>query len=160
MISYLNFPPVPKHLTDKLSRNIDDYPNSVYREWHFDGHPGENRFIRSDDGCEELSKWCKENISDDVEWGVQLYVGSHMPLHVDPGYSVKLSFIVDLGGDNAVTEFFDKDMNLVYSRVIEPNRWFLIKTDVLHQVRNIESHRFTVTSAILPYHKTHIMPKN
>jgi hypothetical protein len=149
MIRYLNFPQVPTNLTDELSRDLADYSPSNH-DWIFPGANPENYYYKwTDQYNEKINQWCKEHISNDMWWAFQIL--TNVPVHKDTGTIVKLSYLIDTGGDNVVTNFYEKDQTTVkHSYVIEPARWHILKVDEYHSVSNVTGQRFSITGRIFP----------
>jgi hypothetical protein len=146
MIRYLNLPKIPKYITKTISKNVNDY------QWDKNSQPKpgyEESYIWTDSNNSIVNNWCKTNICEDMYWAFQL-MRKDVDLHRDRGTEIKLSYLLDSGGDNVVTEFLDEQLNVTHSYVIEPNRWHILNVKCLHRVININSLRFSVTGRIFP----------
>ena len=138
-ISYLDLPKIPDSILNSLPRKLEDY---VPKRNYFTFHWSESHNI-------ELDKWCKENISKDLYYAFMLTNGDLL-LHKDVGTITKLNYIIDAGGDQVYTKFYNEDKKLVREYVIEPHRWHLLKSDSYHSVNGIAKNqlRFSVTAKI------------
>jgi len=132
-----------------------------------------------------LTQWVQAHISSDVEMaGVQIMSWDESVLpgdrKVNPHCDYRkwaLNYVYETGGENVATSFYgEKDqrilrdpgcritnhesLTVLKTVVIEPNRWHILNTNVLHGVSNVETVRKAVTiglnyddpfSVIYPY---------
>jgi hypothetical protein len=139
-IRYLNLPEIPNELLSAISKNFDEYKKITHEE----------TYAWSDSFNKDINEWCRDNICDTMYWGFQIITGE-LFLHKDQGTVTKMNFVIDTGGDNAVTEFYDDDQTtLLDSIIIQPRRWHIFKADTYHCVKNIDLDkiRFGVTGKI------------
>jgi hypothetical protein len=143
MIRYLNLPSIPEDIISQLNRNFDQYQkkSSALIE----------HYTWSDSFNSEINQWCQKNICDTMYWGFQIMTGD-MQIHQDFGTLTKLIYLIDAGGNNVYTNFYDNDKNITHSYVIETNRWHILKADSYHSVIGIEpgQTRFSLTGRIFP----------
>ena len=140
-IQYLNLPKIPQHIIDQLERDP-----TVYHQVS----TVEGPYTWSDYDTKLLNVWCRENICSEMYFGLQIMTGN-LPLHLDTGTKIKINYIIDPGGTDVITSFYDNDqVTLLDSYCIEPNRWHIFKADTHHQVTNIQpgQYRFGVTGRI------------
>jgi hypothetical protein len=130
-MQYLNLPHPPQEVLNSINKNFDEYTRKIPGRVHPDS------YWWSDNFNFEVNKWCQENISAEMYFAFQAINNSMRP-HVDTGTSIKLLYLVDAGGSNVLTEFFDKDNTKIGSYCIEPFRWHLLRVDIPHQVINME----------------------
>ena len=72
-------------------------------------------------------------------------------VHMDKGTKTKFIYLLETGGDNVVTNFYDDDQKtIVDSVVLEPHRWCILKVDAYHSVAGVENGktRFAITGKI------------
>lgn len=138
-IQYLNFPRIPQEMLDKLC--ID--PNSYQRTISYESYQW------SDEFNQEIDAWGKKNICENMYFAFQMMYAD-VPLHRDDGTLTKLNYVVNSGGSNVVTEFYNDNNELLDSYCIEPHRWHIFKADTLHCVKNIQPGqvRFSITARI------------
>ena len=141
MIRYLNFPRVPDSIIQSLNYNFDEYDQR-------------NRlgdvYLWSDSFNKEINAWCKENICEDMHWGFQIISGD-LPIHKDIGTEIKLIYLVELGGSNVLTNFYEEDkITIANSYNIEARRWHILQAEKYHSVHNVESVRFSITGRVFP----------
>lgn len=143
-IQYVNLPQIPEEMLNRINRDFDQYrkqPGNV-------ANP--DTYWWSDSFNEEINQWCQQNICADMYFGFQAAVGD-LRLHKDFHTKIKLTYVLDSGGDRVLTEFFDDDYTTkLASYCIEPNRWHIFKADTAHQVVNTEPGkiRFSITGRI------------
>jgi hypothetical protein len=140
-IQYLNLPPIPQEILDTVPRDFALYQGQT--------HGKSNTYLWSDSHNEHLNQWCQANICPDMYFGFQIITGNILA-HKDVVTLTKISYLIESGGDNVNTEFFDDQHNLVASYKIESGRWHVLKADTYHSVSNIEPGqvRFSVTGRI------------
>jgi hypothetical protein len=89
-----------------------------------------------------------------------------VPVHVDIGRRVAYNYIIEIGGTNVLTAYFNIDDFIqdrpnihlkllpkldcppaepIYTVCIEPNRWHKLNVSLPHTVLNIESERMAIT---------------
>ena len=95
----------------------------------------------------ELKDWCNQNICPSTHWGVQL-IKSDLELHKDASSQVKINYLLDTGGD-VVTNFYDNN-KLIDTIICKPRTWYIMKTDQLHEVRNVTGTRISLAGKVFP----------
>jgi len=72
-----------------------------------------------------------------------------LPIHCDNTRIAAYNFILETGGDNVYTNFFDgpPDHNITERLIIEKNRWHFINTKTQHNITGMEKgkHRISIT---------------
>ena len=139
-IRYLNLPAIPNEIIASVNKNFDEYEKVTHKE----------TYTWSDSFNKEINDWCRANICDTMYWGFQIITGD-MFLHKDRGTLTKMNYIIDTGGDQAVTEFYDEDQTtLLDSVIIQPFKWHVFKADTYHCVKNVDEGkvRFSITGRI------------
>ena len=146
-IQYFNLPQIPKDLIDSVvPQTLIDSFNSGNRKYERQV----NTYVWSDESNEKINSWGQENICSDMYYAFQLMTGS-LPIHKDNGTKIKLNYLIDTGGDNVVTTFYDDDQTTeLASYNIPVNKWHLFKADTYHSVSNITPGqiRFSITGRI------------
>jgi len=139
-IRYLNLPKIPDDIISSLNKNYEEYKKITHKE----------TYTWTDSFNKEVNEWCQSNICDTMYWGFQIITGD-LFLHKDHGTLTKMNFLIDTGGDDAVTEFYDEDQTtLLDSIIIEPGKWHVFKADTYHCVKNTDPNRvrFSITGKI------------
>jgi hypothetical protein len=121
----------------------------------------------------DWEQWVRENIVDDfIETGLRVSepVSDTHGAHTDPLRKWKLYYLLERGGDNAVTCFYKekghpvvRDLNdemivcnnmdeleLIEQVTWPMKQWVLINTMVIHSVENIQGYRYNFTVSITP----------
>jgi hypothetical protein len=129
-IRYLNLPKIPDHLLEEL------------RQLSNNQRPEDRLFLTyrwTSANKTKIEEWCNKNISENLIWGLQIITGD-LALHIDSPTKVKISYIIDTGGDNVITEFY-KDLRsntLLDAMKIDNQRWHILNVGVPHRVIGIE----------------------
>jgi hypothetical protein len=141
-IQYLNLPKIPQYVIDSLIRDVEQH------RAHHNSNKYGNVYVWSDLSTDLLNTWCRENISDEMYYGLQL-MPNDVPIHQDVGTKIKINYLIDTGGNNVLTNFYDNDGTTeLASYCIDVGRWHIFKADTHHEVKNIENTRISVTSRI------------
>jgi hypothetical protein len=138
---YINLPKIPQVILDQINFDFSSYDAKVTYGSNYRWSDSHNKIIND---------WCQQNICSEMYWAFQIINGD-LPIHKDNGTKIKFVYLLQTGGDNVITEFYDEDKtNIVQSVLIEPHRWHILKVDSFHGVRNIDPGkiRFSVTGRI------------
>jgi len=133
-----NLPKIPQSVIDEMLSSINastgtqEYYDGIYK-WI----PGNDR----------IQEWCRDNISKDIFWGIQV-ISEDLPIHKDHGTLCKFTYIIS--GDTCETHFYDDDETLIESAVLEHEEWYILNTDVNHNVTGVHNTRITLTGRIAP----------
>lgn len=141
-IRYLNLPLIPDSIVENIYKTINHVDPKVVL--------ADGNYIWSDSFNSEVDTWCKKNICDTLYFGFQMMDG-HIKAHKDMGSYTKLVYLLEPGGTDVITNFWDDDkVTLLKSYKIEPRRWHLLKADTFHSIENIlpEQKRFSVASRV------------
>lgn len=139
---YINLPKIPNEILNQINFDFSSYDAKVISSG------GNYRW--SDSHNKIINDWCRQNICSEMYWAFQIISGD-MPIHKDNGTKTKFVYLLQTGGDNVVTEFYDEDKtNVLQSVIIEPHRWHILKVDTFHGVRNVDPGkiRFSITGRI------------
>lgn len=140
---YINLPLIPQSVVATMEMNFDKY------EKRDAGRHGDT-YKWSDSFNTEINKWCQENICNEMWWAFQFIKGD-LGIHQDVVTKYKFVYLLDTGGDDVITEWFNDDKTeVVDSVVLEPLRWHILKVDTWHSVRGVKegSTRYSVTSRL------------
>lgn len=180
----LDLPKIPTHLLELPSpqriRSVDMTHGRTYIK---NGRPIKSVYFTKDQAPDQLKDWVVENVPgitpDMIFLQSFLGGGTTQLIHSDILRTFALNYIIDTGGDNVITTWFqergkplsrykdpaihglgqadDKIVNYDDCDVLEqvqfkPHQWTLIRTDVLHDLDNLSGVRSAVSIAILPQH--------
>lgn len=137
---YVNLPQLPQSIVDQINFNFDDYERKS----------GRGVYTWTDSFNESVNEWCQKNICAEMYWGFQIIRGD-LGIHKDVGTLTKFCYLLDTGGDNVITEFFEDDKITVVDSVnLEPHRWHILKVDTFHGIRGVDPGRirFSITGKI------------
>jgi len=137
-IQYLNLPLIPNDLISELPNNLDAYETKKIENYNW-----------SKSHNTKINEWGQENISQEMYFAFQIMTGD-LPIHKDVDSKTKLLYIIDQGGKNVLTKFWDDNFNLLDEYVIQKNKWHVFKADTYHSVEGIESNnlRWSVIARI------------
>lgn len=144
-LCYLDLPKIPDHIILGLNRDFSQYHHDDSK---VTGSKQINTYTNSFN--KQINDWCQKNISQSLYWGFMIMHRDLGP-HVDVGTKLKLTCLIDPGGDQVRTDFFADDKITVFqSVIIEPGRWHLFRSDMTHAVTGIEpgKTRFSTTASI------------
>lgn len=171
LFAYLDkLPPIPTYLVEQqkeryqnhhaLSRTMPDGSVAVnidYRRWDLD---------------DDINSWLKQNICEADATGLQIsrcVEGSTTHLCHTDSYPRRwvINYMFETGGTAATTRFFkevgqpltrdpltrpvpeyDPGIEVIHSVVIEPYRWCILNSSVLHDVVGITGERKSITMAL------------
>jgi len=142
-VQYLNLPLIPQYLIAHIDRTPEIHKQAPSSQVH-------GPYIWSSHGTDAINQWCQKNICADMYFACQIMTND-LVTHKDIGTKIKLTYLVDSGGDNVSTNFYDDDQTTqLASYVIAPNQWHILKADTYHQVSNIQPGqvRFSITGRI------------
>lgn len=156
-IKKLLLPRIPEHFIPEIYSTIDrgrnityDGPNIIYKE-KFEKYYGWYLMPES------LQQWFRQNISPDIYFGIQV-ITEQMPIHKDVGADpksrteLKFNYLIDTGGNNVRTCYYDQEENLTATYVLEPHVWYMLNVRELHAVYDLSprQRRVSITGRILP----------
>ena len=81
-------PQVPAEVVEQVRLSAQDLVNVVEHN---------NKNYKWAAANEQVQQWCRQNISPDMYWGVQI-IDSDLPVHKDLGTQAKFNYIVDNAG--------------------------------------------------------------
>lgn len=133
-LEYLNLPKLPQELIPKVYESLK----------------GINRFSIANEQYKLF-----EATKDLVDFTNSIFYFKHntavqiiknfLPVHTDVYRSKAFNYIIDEGGDNVMTCFYDDDNNLIESFHIEIHRWHRLNVCVRHNVINLTRPRIGIT---------------
>ena len=143
---YIDLPKLPENILKNINRNFHEYEkkDNVRNAISY------QVYTWSDSFNEEINQWCQENICSSMYWGFQIINGD-IPVHRDMNTLTKFTYILDSGGPEVFTEWYDEDQSTVIdSVVLETHRWHILKVDAFHSVRGVQPgmKRFSITGRI------------
>ena len=143
-IVYLDLPPIPDELLYPIIDIINAPPkpeSNIPASYHY----FQTRLV-----SDQLSDWCRDLFKTDCYAQYQI-VREGIPIHKDVGRNVAFNYIIQSGGNDASTNIYDEDRNLLCSEIIPTKRWHRLKTDVHHNVTNLSTDRVAVSVELFNY---------
>lgn len=140
---YINLPKVPQTVIDQIILDFDTYEKKDL------GSHGDI-YKWSDSFNAPVDEWCKANICDEMWWGFQFIKGD-LKKHIDVGTKYKFVYLIDTGGSDVITEWYNEfQTEVVDSVVLEPHKWHILKVDTWHSVRGIDPGkvRYSITGRL------------
>lgn len=93
----------------------------------------------------ELSKYLKELFPECTKFRYQTLT-KDVPIHTDRGRDFAINYIIETGGPDAETCWYEDYMQQPIDTVVLPKEeWYKLTVDIHHTVRNITDWRFAVT---------------
>jgi len=142
--TYLDIPSVPEYLIEPPKFIINKPPK-----------PGSNIsssyiFFQTRLVSKELEIWVKDIFKRDCFVQYQI-VRNGIHIHKDKGRNVAFNYLIETGGAHATTCFYDDNKTLIHSEILKPKLWHRLKTDVNHDVRNINIPRIAISVEVFDY---------
>lgn len=140
-LEYLdNLPKIPNELVEEVyaslaNPNLFDFKDYTNYTLHLCNKPVSNwvyKFFRQ---------------RDQIVVGVQ-QLQNDIIIHTDYNRTHAYNYIIDPGGAEVATCFYDESDNLIEKHVIEPNRWHRLRTDVRHNVIGFEPNKTRVAITV------------
>lgn len=153
----INLPQIPPEILGNINHNYGEYS----KKWK-ERPDDQSVYTLSDSFNEEINAWAKEHICDSIYYEFQM-ITADTDIHKDTEpwmeekveYNsglphIKFIYLLESGGDNVRTEFFDDDQNLLDSYIIEKHVWYIFNTDRYHRVIGMEPNktRFAIVGHI------------
>lgn len=138
-IRYLNLPLIPDAVINRIDRDYNRYSSTFYHD----------KYVWSEHNNHLVNRWCQENICNTMYWGFQIMSGD-VAKHRDAGTTAKLTYLIDTGGEDVHTIFYDDSGKILQDEVIKPNRWHILDVGHWHSVSGVEPgrHRFSVSGRV------------
>jgi len=141
---YIDVPPVPEVLLEPIDTIINMPPkptSNVSTDYTF----FQTRLVSA-----ELNEWVQDTFKTNCHTQYQL-VREGIDIHRDKGRNVAFNYLLDTGGENALTCVYNDDYHLMFIEHVPERRWHRLKTDVLHNVRGIQTIRVALSVELLDY---------
>ena len=94
---------------------------------------------------DELREYLKELFPECEKFRYQTLIKG-VPVHKDRGRTTAINYIIETGGDNVQTIWYEEDYTTPTHHVVLPKKkWHELQVDLYHTVENIEERRFAIT---------------
>jgi len=141
---YLSIPSVPENLLEPVETIINKPPkphSNISSDYYF----FQTRLV-----SDQLLQWVRETFKANCYAQYQI-VRKGIPIHRDVGRNVAFNYLLDTGGHNVQTCIYNGAGELVFSECVPVKTWHRLKTDVLHNVCNIQTDRVALSVQLLDY---------
>ena len=126
-------------IDERKSFNLDDQYNiesSVY-----------DQFEVQPNVIELIKKQIDIDIDDDLIRYQVLRNG--IPKHTDAKRHSILNYIIDNGGNNVITKWYDSNNNVINQVTVPEKKWYRMKTDIDHTIEGMTSDRLMLTISFI-----------
>lgn len=139
-IKELYFPQLPEELENKVHNIVKDYVEKDKLT---------KSFTWTNDDVSEINQWAWKNISKDLHFGIFI-IDRDIEIHVDRYSNTKLSYYLNLGGDDVTSTFYrDREGNqLLEQTIIQNKKWYTFNAQVWHTVQNVTKLRYGISTSI------------
>ena len=141
-IEYPDFPDIPDDLLrlsfDELKTNCRFVGNQTAMDQEIYG-----AFV--DTQAHQLIRVIRPYFDFNIHAIIYQYIGKNIIMHKDLHRTEAWNYLIDTGGDDVVTNWYDDEKNLLHSEVIPPRTWHKFNTGLFHDVNNITGKRFSIT---------------
>lgn len=177
--AYLDaLPKIPEELIEQQLQQTLQYQAATARKMR-DGSSIKNIDCKRFEVTENLSQWIANEIGQIDQIGYQIVKPAEITTHLvhtdsHPRRWV-INYLLELGGENVSTNFYKEngqpllrdtltrpdnleDLEMIYRFRAESNRWYLINSRILHDVKNLNHDRVYITLGIddnNPFRKLH-----
>jgi hypothetical protein len=134
LLRYLDLPEVPDELIVEVYKSLEG----------IDRFPYKNNQYKSFGATQPLVEFTQRLFNFEHNTAVHI-IKDHLIIHKDFFRTRAYNYIIDPGGDNVQTCFYDDNENLIESHCIEPYRWHEFDASINHNVINLTSPRIAIT---------------
>jgi len=136
LFTYLDkFPIIPDTLLTEVHKSLLDNPNVFIQGWY------KNYKVHT--ATDNLKEFLKQFF---INHNIQVHIIENtLYMHRDYGRSIAFNYIIDSGGNDVETCFYNNDRSLLFSIKIEEHRWHRLDVSILHNVINLERPRIAIT---------------
>lgn len=72
-----------------------------------------------------------------------------IPKHIDAQRKSILNYIINTGGDNVITKWYDSNDNVIEQVIVQEKKWYRMKTDINHTIEGMTSDRLMLTVSLI-----------
>ena len=133
----LDLPTVPEHLILPVEQVLE-------LENIFGGHTN-NYTIH--EVQPELREWLQRVFPDKTKFRYQTLIDD-IPVHKDRGRDIAINYIINTGGDNVRTVWYEEDYTTpTHDAIMPAHTWHELQVDTYHSVLGLQERRFAITVA-------------
>lgn len=134
-LQYLDKPALPQNLIEEVYKSLEN-PNTFAVKGYKDYELFEV--------TQPLKDFTKSIFDFEHNTKVQR-IHNTLYIHKDFNRIKAFNYIIEQGGDNVETCFYNDKFELIEQHVIEKHRWHVLNVDVFHNVRNVNRPRIALT---------------
>jgi hypothetical protein len=143
----VDIPPVPLDLIKSLDQIKALPPVVLYQE---DGSTYESEWYHVYTCDQELTDWIVKHFPVEVDVVEYIVSDRAIIMHTDLGRSQAYNYVLDTGGKNILTEFYNDSRDQLVEQVeYATNQWYLLNVSVPHMVKG-EQTRPRVLISVTP----------
>jgi hypothetical protein len=143
---YLDLPPVPEELIESVDTIINSLPKPTNTLV-----PSNFTYFETRHVSNTLLEWSHQTFKDKVQGIKYQIIKPNIPIHKDIGRTVAFNYVIQTGGENSATCFFDDNKKLLFKEIVPANHWHRIRTDMYHTVAGINSLRIAISVVLKDY---------
>lgn len=100
---------------------------------------------------EEVIQAITKQLSFDIDPRQVVYqvLRAGIPKHTDARRYGIINYVIDAGGDNVVTKWYDSEDNVIETQVVKEKKWYKMKTDIDHTIEGMTSDRLMLTISLI-----------
>ena len=153
-ITPVDFPIVPSNLLDSVDDILYRYEklsftDTSYKTFSFAEDAAAYDFSRKEVNS-DLREWVKNNIPLKLVPQYQI-IKTDIPMHKDRTIFA-YNYFISTGGQNVLTNVFDKDRNLLQSVRIPKFEWYRLSTLYFHDVIGVEPNSYRIALSLRRLH--------
>jgi hypothetical protein len=133
-LEYLDLPRLPDELIDEIYKSLEG----------IDRFPYKNDQYKSFEATPPLVEFTQKLFDFEHNTAVQI-IKDHLIIHKDAFRTRAYNYVIEPGGANVQTCFYDDNENLIESHCIELHRWHKLDVSVNHNVINLIAPRIAIT---------------
>ena len=140
----VDLPSVPADLIVPLEQVNKLSPVVLY---HQDGSVYQVDWYRVYTCNQELTDWVIEHFPIEIELVEYVISDQAIIMHTDLGRDCAYNYLINAGGTNIVTEFYNHDrVQLLESIEYQTNKWYRLNVGIPHRVNGTQTHpRFLIS---------------
>ena len=150
-VTYKDYPSIPESLIIEVHQSL--------LLFNHNRHNGVDYAYSRYTATPKLQEWFRDTMTPILRVRDIVYVQtivSGIPIHKDPNRNLALNYIIDTGGTDVITSFYDDQPDHpghnpapVEEYKIIPHVWHELRTDVFHGVSGLTSKRIAVAFRLL-----------
>jgi len=133
-LKYWDYKKLPHNLIDEVYNSLNN----------IDRFPIENDQYKSFEASQALKNFTKDIFDFEHNTAVQVLY-KNVDIHIDLWRTLAYNYIIDTGGPEVKTCFYNESNELIESYIIKANQWHSLNVETRHNVVNIVRPRIAIT---------------